>query len=151
MGQSKNSPRMCRARVRALEAFRLRMEGKHYWEIGQLLHMTEDGARRAVKRAMDDTRERLQETVQEHVELDLARIEAAIRELWPLIEMDTSAMPILARVGARETQLKAMAQLEKLLARKAKLLGLDAPDRLEVAGKDGEPMTFRVTWPEDKT
>ena len=56
---------------------------------------------------------------------DLERIERAVAGIWPKVKNGDE---------------RAVAQFVNLLQRRAKLLGLDAPQRQEHTGRDGEPI-----------
>lgn len=100
---------------RMTDALQLRKEGYNYDEIAvRLGYSTRSGAFRAVKRALKYT---LKEPADDLRKLEISRIEELEKTLWP---------------SATSGGLGAIDRLVKLMERKHKLLGLEAPQRLEV-------------------
>jgi hypothetical protein len=67
--------------------------------------------------------------VEEHRQMDTARCEEMILSLQP---------------GLRRGDLKTVEAAIKVLGHKSKLLGLEAPKRMEMTGKDNGPLTIEV-------
>ena len=114
------SPSAVAIRLRDAKALTLRMEGKTFEAIGEELGFaTKGGAYVSVKRSLDAI---TREPAEMLIKLDLERIDV----LWEI-----------QYLRAQSGDVQAMAACMKLMERRAKLLGLDAPVRQEVTGKDG--------------
>jgi hypothetical protein len=96
-------------------ALDLRRAGKSYRQIAH------DRVARALKRLLLDAKEPAEDVR----ELEIDRLDGMLARLWPRIERDDDAAYHLAM---------------KVMDRRAALLGLDAPKRSEVTGKDGAPL-----------
>jgi DNA-binding CsgD family transcriptional regulator len=118
---TRTSKALQRAQRRQL-AVKLRLEGLTYDQIGERLGITSAPAYRLVEREI----RKLAATSTGEVErlriLDTARLDAAITGIWP---------------GVQKGDPQAVYALVAILARRAKLLGLDSPARHEVAGPEG--------------
>lgn len=106
-------------RLRALE---LRQQGLSYRAIGAEIGKSSSQAHKYVARA-------LQETTAEAVD-DLRRLEG---ERLDKLQNSLWQEAISGNHGAVDRVLRVM-------ERRAKLLGLDAPEKRELTGKDGEPL-----------
>jgi hypothetical protein len=119
---SATSPRRIVAREREQRALALRREGLTMAGIAAALGMSRAGAHRAVVRALDATKREIAEEADALRALQLERIEAGIRALWPAY--------VRGELGAVD-------RMVRLLDRQARLCGLDLrpPDhpRTEVA------------------
>ncbi len=103
-------------RERALE---LRARGLTYHEVGLQLGIAKQAAHRLVKKALEDQLRRHDEAAEHVKALELRRLDAELRRLEPIDDL-----------RAAEIRLK-------ISERRAKLLGLDAPAKTELLGKDG--------------
>lgn len=112
---------------RQLEALRLRREGKQYREIAEALGVGESQAFRDVKAVLDRTKELANEEARELRKLECERMDVALNAIMPKVKAGNTA--------AIET----MIRLQK---RRADLLGLDPPKRLEASGPDGAPIAI---------
>lgn len=102
------------------EAIRLRTEGYSYDEIAQALgYANRGGAYKAVERGLQRW---MREADDELRALELARLDVITKRLWPVIE---GANP--------NTMLRAVEQYMRVSERRAKLAGLDAPEKRQVA------------------
>lgn len=70
--------------------------------------------------------------------MELERIDRMLRGLWRPSLVDVKGN--LIRGGALDGEPKAVAASVKLMERRARLLGLDAPVKQEISGKDGGPI-----------
>ncbi len=99
-------------------ALQLRIEGKTFEQIGRALGITKQSAHESVGRELElaarDTRAHAQHALQ----LELDRVDFVLRSLTPAV--------VRADPKAAQAYLKAM-------ERRSKLLGLDKPERHEVA------------------
>lgn len=139
-GKSEPECRMTRTaldREKAIEAARLRALRFSLKQIAnQLGYADESGASRAVKRGQEIA---VREPHQDMILLDLAELDEMAREAWKVlrgthyvvdrgevVRLDGSPLlddaPVLAAIG----------RLLDIQSRRAKLVGLDAPKRLEV-------------------
>lgn len=84
-----------------------------------------------VKRELDKLREVVGEHAEDVRQLELLRLDAMLDGLWE---------------RARAGKATAVDRVLKIMERRARLLGLDAPTRQEVTGKDGEPLLVRFVW-----
>lgn len=128
-------PGLVRRTERRRQAFALRMGGATYVEIAGSLGITRQAAHQLVKWTLEDTRTKLFEDIEAVRALEVRRTEALILGLWPNRQQPRYADTIL-----------------RILERRARLLGLDAPTRIDervqgvvrfavVTGIDGQPGT----------
>lgn len=106
-------------RLRALE---LRQQGWSYRQIAADIGKSPSMAHKYVARALQET---TAEAVDDLRLLEGERLDAAQAAIWPMV----MAGDIAALNG-----------FIRLSERRAKLLGLDAPSKQELTGKDGEPL-----------
>ena len=122
-GESRTSPRRILAVEKQRQALALRYGGATYDSIAQALHYaSRQGAQMAVEAALRKT---VQEPADQLRQLDLGRLDAMLLAIW---------------AQARAGNFEAIDMALKILARRAKLLGLDAPVRQELTGADGGPI-----------
>lgn len=115
----------------------LRAKGKSYADIAAEIGISVDTAQDAVERVLIRTRRGTDAKADLARQLDLARIDRLLAGLW-----DRATDPAMAKVDvpadneagfkAYEGQDKAVDRVTKLLERRAKLLGLDAPQAVAV-------------------
>lgn len=129
---SKRSPKTTTAAQRALEAVRLRDEGMGFEEIGTALGISRQGATKAYDRGMalleDETKE-----LARHIRAAEAR------------KLDRIERGLIA-TGAFQGNVPVALAALKVQERRAKLLGLDAPTKAELTGKDGAPIGPAATF-----
>lgn len=119
----KTSPETAAAKSKAAKALELRMEGKTFEAIAsELKYNSKQAAYDAVKRSLDAI---TREPAQELLKLELERLDV----LWGIQYLNAQAGDV-----------QAMAACMKIMERRARLLGLDAPEKKEVTGKDGAPL-----------
>lgn len=122
MARNKNqsSPQTIEAKERAAKALQFRKEGLTFDEIAeQVGYKSKQSAHDAVMRAI---KEIIREPVNELVTLDLERLDV----LWQIQYLNAQAGDV-----------QALNACMKIMERKSKLLGLDAPEKKELTGKDG--------------
>jgi hypothetical protein len=118
---------------RKLQALELRKAAATYQQIAdQLGYRSASGAFNAVKAALKAT---LREPADELRELELARLDAMLLPLW-------------RRVPSGDE--KAVDRVLRIMERRARLLGLDAPRRQELSGPDGKPLAFDLSMLTDE-
>lgn len=124
---SKTSPETAAAKVRAAQAMELRLAGKTFDEIAQIVgYAGKQGAYDAVKRSLDAI---IREPAEELRKADLERLD----RLWttPYQQAQTGDM-------------HAVATCLKLMERRAKLLGLDAPQKVAETDPEGKAVGPRL-------
>jgi len=122
-GAKQTSPITIAARIKAARAMELRMDGLSFPEIAaELKYNSRQAAHDAVMRAIDGV---TREPVERLKTLDLERLD----KLWQIQFMHAQAGDV-----------QALAACMKIMERRARLLGMDAPVKQEVTGKDGGPV-----------
>lgn len=108
---------------RHAEWFKLRLAAKSYREIAELHGVHHSTVQEAISRRLKET---LAEPANELRELELGRLDALIDTAW------TEATSLTATDGKEHgTKLAYMEQVRKLLADRRKMLGLDAPSKVQ--------------------
>jgi ribosomal protein L15E len=100
--------------VKALE---LRRMGKGYVEIGAALGISKSQAHRYVTEGMGDARAQVAAGIDEIRTEEISRLDAMLSGLWP---------------KARRGEVAAVDRVLRIMERRARLLGLDAPMRVGV-------------------
>ena len=122
-----NREQEVKAYERQKEALSLRLVGLSYDAIAERLEFANrSGAFRAVQAALKKT---LQEPADELRTLELERL-------------DSMLLPMMAQ--AKKGNQGAVDRVLRIMERRAKLLGLDAPTKQEVTGKDGGPLVIAI-------
>ncbi len=125
--EPKDSERRITAKERQRECLELRKAGLSYQAIAD--HLGYKSKSTPHDAVMDAIHEIIREPAEDVLALELMRLD----ELW---------LPQWAQ--ARKGDPKAMAACVKLMERRAKYLGLDAPTKVENTGKDGEPISVNL-------
>jgi len=128
MADSQASSRRSQAAERAKQAFAMRIAGATYAQIGERLQVTTGAAHKMVRRVLDQTRQETAEAADELRRLEVERLDALTLLLWK------------QATGSKEPNHGAIDRLLRIMERRARLLGLDAPTRQELTGKDGGPV-----------
>jgi microsomal dipeptidase-like Zn-dependent dipeptidase len=123
--RQKTKGRSLVAADRRARAVQLRIEGHTFVEIGARLGVSPQSAHEMVTSALRESLEQRREGADELRRIEQERLELA-------------ANAIAAKV--KRGELGAVHQWERLSARRSKLLGLDAPESLELAGPGGKPI-----------
>ena len=119
--------RRVQAHTRHLQALELRKAGATYQAIAdQLGYANARGAHKAVASALKAT---LREPADEVRDLEVARLDAMLLPLWRRVQQGDE---------------RAVDRALKIMERRARLLGLDAPSKSEQSGSDGEPLKIVV-------
>ena len=125
---AKTSPETAAAKVKAAKALELRMEGKTFAAIAEELgYAGKQGAYDAVKRSLDAI---TREPAQDLLKLDLERLDA----MWGIHYLN-------AQAGDPQ----ALASCMKIMERRARLLGLDAPTKIAETEADGSAKVEQPT------
>jgi len=107
------------------------MAGATYAAIAQAVGYTnKQGAEWAVRRALQKT---IQEPADQMRQLDLHRLDQMLLAVWG---------------RAKGGNLDCIDMVLKILARRARLLGLDAPEKQVITGERGEPVKIQVVFHE---
>lgn len=101
-------------------ALEMRKAGATYAHIAQVLNITETAARKAVLRALARLNEKVSESAEEVRRLELERLDALLAALWGKAQAGDGA---------------AIDRVLRIMERRARLLGLDAPERIEQSGQ----------------
>jgi hypothetical protein len=113
---------------RKLRALELRKAAVPYQQIAdELGYRSASGAFNAVKAALKAT---LREPAEELRELELARLDAMLLPLWRRVQRGDE---------------KAIDRALRIMERRARLLGLDAPTRGQLSGPDGKPLALDLS------
>lgn len=116
------------AKVQTLErqkkALELRRMGLGYVEIAEAMGISKSQAQRLVVAALADSRAEITAEADGLRAEELSRLDAMLRGLWP---------------DARKGSVSAVDRVLKIMERRAKLLGLDAPLRLAHGGDGDAP------------
>ena len=110
---------------RRADVVRLRVSGWGIVEIAKHLEVSVGTVHSDLSAVLVRTREQANDSVKVERELSIARLEKAIRKIWPKVERG---------------DLDAIDRLTRLEQRLAKLQGLDAPTKQEFSGPDGAPI-----------
>ena len=122
---------MLTAAERALKALELRKAGATFRRIGQELGCSEQRAHQIVTRELTRLNKDRAEEASQARRLELERLDAL-------------STPLYAK-AIRGGEERAVEAYLKLMERRSRLLGLDAPVKREVAGAGGAPLVPQVT------
>jgi len=113
------------AAEKKLEIMRLRRDGCTFREIGQQLNCTPQYCHRVITECLEKLATEYVNTAAQLREMEAARLDAAQLAVWP---------------KAIKGDLRAIDRVLRIMERRAKLYGLDAPQKRELTGKDGAPL-----------
>lgn len=102
---------------RRIKALELRKAGQSYRAIGRALGISYQQALRDVTHVLDDLNAQATDTAERYRRLEVERLDALLDPLWP------------SAIGGH---LRAQEMVLRIMERRAKLLGLDAPLQHEV-------------------
>jgi hypothetical protein len=117
-----------RNRERDARAWAMRLAGASYAEIGPALGVTRQRARQICLRMLDE-HSPSDADVDRWRREEVARLDRLLRSVWP---------------HAVQGQASAVDRALRIAERRARLLGLDAPQRQEITGADGGPLEIDV-------
>lgn len=119
---------LARIALRQEKALELRLLGRDLASIGRELGVSREQARKDIKAVLEATAEHAAEMAEQIRAIELARLDKA-RE---------KAFAVLATAGEDpELELKAIDRIIKLSERTAKLVGADAPERIDATLTEG--------------
>lgn len=116
-----------RIAARQAEAIKLRVRGKSVREIAEALGISKSQAAVDVRAAMAATAKEAEENVNEQRGLELGRLERALEVVESVLTKSNGAEE------GDELALKALDRLVKIQDQRAKILGLYAPEKREIA------------------
>jgi hypothetical protein len=119
-----NNAAKARKLDRQVKALELRRMGKGYVEIAATLGIGKSQAHRLVQAGLADARAQIDAEASELKAEELSRLDAMLAGLWP---------------DARKGQQGAVDRVLKIMERRSKLLGLDAPVKLAHGGDPDAP------------
>ena len=123
MSEPKTSVRRVKATEKQRQALELRKAGASYDEIARKIgYSSKSGAYKSVTSALSKM---LKEPAEELRTLEMARLDRLLVGVWS---------------AATQGNQGAIDRVLRILERRAKLLGLDAPQRRELSGPDGGPI-----------
>lgn len=128
MNQVTTSKRNIKARDRERDAVALRLAGASYDKIAEAVgYSNRSGAYHAVKKYLNKTAAVALETAEELKQQELQRLDA---------------MFLAAYQSATKGDVKYIDSCLKIMAARAKLLGLNAPEKVDVDGNVATPKTY---------
>jgi DNA-binding CsgD family transcriptional regulator len=125
-GRPVTNAETARIAERRAEVAGMLLDHRTYREMAELLYCSAATITEDVKSIREAWRERYLSHYHEHAALELAKIDQVERKLWPQIDD--------GKLAAIETWIK-------LSRRRAQLLGLDKPERVEATVRRSEPAT----------
>lgn len=114
---SPNSPKRSLSADRRMNALEMRKSGSTYEKIGDALGISSQAAYQHVVKALQAIREKTNEAADEVRTLEITRIDTMIGVLWPRV---------------LKGDYLAMDRVIKLMERRSKMLGLDAPTKSDI-------------------
>ena len=111
-----------------IKALELRRMGRGYVDIASTIGISKSQAHRLVKQGLADARAQVEANANELKVEEISRLDAMLGGLW---------------AGARSGNVAAVDRVLKIMERRAKLLGLDAPVRTSIqgGGDDAPPIS----------
>jgi len=125
MPDSMGAPKKIRGLALEKEVIRLRTAGLSYESIARNLQCSVGGAHKACMRAIDRSQREIGEKADKVLDLELRRLDEMLRILW---------------LKVLEGNLSAMDRALHVMDRRARFLGLDAPEKHEHTGREGGPI-----------
>lgn len=119
--ESKSSQRRLLGKERQKQALDLRKSGATYDAIGQALGISTQGAYKAVIRALDSLNAKISEGAEQLRRLELERLDRLFLAVYP---------------AAISGSFEAVDRALKVMARRARLLGLDAIEKAEISWRE---------------
>lgn len=124
-GRGKRSPREVTRTDRQLEALEWRKQGLDYYVIGEKMGVSHTQAMNYIKGGLEATIAARNESGEELLKMELSRLDHFMQSIWPKIERG---------------DLAAIDRGIRIMERRAKLIGLDAPEKREMLGNKDKPL-----------
>jgi transposase-like protein len=134
---STTAPRRLSAAEKRAKALEAKKAGYTFREIADNLGCSVSNAYKLVRKALDEINAKTEIDAQEMRDVEVARLDALQVTLW--------------RRAVVNGELGAIDRLLSVMNRRARLLGLDLPQKHEVTGKDGGPIQTQDLPPIDLT
>lgn len=139
-GQRPKSPKQYGAEMaielRRERVAKLRVRGYSMREIAAEVGVSLETVHSDVHAVLDRTIDSADDAIKRERAVSVARLDAALRSIWPLIDSDGDEPDddgdIEATIARATKRLEAIDRVVRLDARRAKLLGLDTPTKQEV-------------------
>lgn len=125
MKTKRSSAAAARSLQRQAAALQLRRSGHTLIEIAQRIGVGKSQVHRLVNKALAQSREQVAASADELLLLELARLDGMLEKSYPM---------------AADGDVRACDTVLKIIARRCRLLGLDAPVRIEATGQGGGPI-----------
>jgi len=125
--RQKQTPKIIASLERRQHALELRKQGLTYREIGAKLGVTTKAAHKTVTKALGFLNDRIGDEARLVRRLELERLDVMQRGLWR---------------KAKKGDPHAVGSVLRIQERRAKLLGLDEPEKHELTGKGGGPLNI---------
>lgn len=138
----KNHARSVQSQLKSRDVLALRARGMSYVDIADTLGISKSNAHIHVQHALADLREEILNEAENLVALELERLDNLWLSLYPqlsAVDEEGNAAPTLSAID----------RALRIMERRAKLLGLDAPARTELTGAEGGPLKLYSTWTPD--
>jgi hypothetical protein len=129
MPHSRSSPTRVQAAERRSKALELRKSGLTFAQIGRALGCSEQRAHKVVTEELGRLNSQRAEQAAEVTRLELQRLDDLLLGLWD---------------SAKAGDLQAVDRALKIMERRARLLGIDAPEKQELCGAGGGPLRFSI-------
>lgn len=129
MARQRNTAAALERAENQAKALELRRMGLGFEEIGAKLSISTPTAFRYVSRGLAAARAQVAASADELRAEEISRLDGMLAALWP---------------RARRGEAQAIDRVLKIMERRARMLGLDAPERRELTGKDGGPIRSAV-------
>ncbi len=126
---SRSSPRRCQAADRRKQALDLRKAGKNFAEIGAVMGFSEARAHKIVTLELQRLNAERTEAAAEVLQLELQRLDALLSAVWP---------------AAQAGDLAAVGRALDIVARRCRMLGLDAPEARKLLADPDHPICVEV-------
>lgn len=142
MARQKQTARTTLHADRVRQALQLRMAGLDFFAIGQRMGVVKSQAWKLVDEGLRQARAEAVEVASELRDMELARLD----RLWTALWQEAIGRPAKGQPGdadyqpATDADPAAVDRLLKISAQRCKLLGIDAPERLELTGAGGGPL-----------
>jgi hypothetical protein len=135
--------------VRRNEALKLRLEGKTYLEIGEILGVSNKTAWFDVDAALNENLKVERINLRNIRDLEVRRLDKLLQSIWRsategAIVLNAEKQPIKLSDGTylKKIDLGAVDRVLKISERRAKLLGLDAPKKHQLGGDPDRSFFF---------
>ena len=134
--RTKTSPATLRGLKNREAAIDLRRAGWPFERIGEKLGISKQAAHKLVSSAIESARAQLSAASDDLLAEEVLRLDGLLQKIYP---------------RAAKGELAAVDRVLKIMERRAKLLGLEAPVRIEATGPNGAPIEVSSTVSIDPT